>query len=646
MAQARRGGSAKASPKGRLNLRELVFPVLLVLSGWTSFAALPVVTGSNTGRVIAMFACAALWLAAWSFGLLPGPGGRRLPLLLAVAACGAVVVLASALPPYSARALTWGSIGFFGAPVWIALLVIGWGASRMPLDAGRRIWLAGALSWLVPSLVLAFGDLLLSRPVAGGFNTGNQFTPMMALAVPLALWLARASRSRAGGFLWGVVATCAALGVAVASSAAGYLGLGVTLVLMAFVAPGLLVGDHPRAVRWVRAGVGGVAGLATLAVISALAVPGRLPGFLVGEVRTGIFGPTWETRLEMWKAAARAMREYPLLGVGADGFHLAAQPFFSDRMFSIEPIMGILSAPPDPHSFPVLIGVSFGVLGLIAAGALAIAWVHAVLRTEKTMSHDERMLPRATMCAIAGFFAAMLFLPWAAILGAFPAVVVGSAAAVSPADTGRRPTLVGRLVALGGALAFLALGGMLLLGVTRLDNAVNVPRAEEALPEYRAAAGLIPTYPYPRFMALHLRGERLGSSGEQLAAWQREVDADAQIHEDATYSLLLVRDSLDQAYRWGRDDLSWDEALLTRAVEQFPAAIDATLEQAHLALLQGDVERASAFIARLEQDRIGGSRVTLYRYYVAVAREDGQEVEALRQVLQAEYGPWALLEPQ
>lgn len=75
-------------------------------------------------------------------------------------------------------------------------------------------------------------------------------------------------------------------------------------------------------------------------------------------------------RLLIWKAALRALREHPILGVGLGGFtHFVAR----------HPMPGLVSPPPMAHNLYLEWGADMGVLGIVAAFWLEWSWVrHAV----------------------------------------------------------------------------------------------------------------------------------------------------------------------------------------------------------------------------------------------------------------------------
>jgi len=348
----------------------------------------------------------------------------------------------------------------------------------------------------------------------------------------------------------------------------------------------------------------------------------------------------------MWKASASVVGERPVLGTGPDTFHLAAQPYLSERLFSLEPVTGILTAPPDPHSAPITIAVSFGVLGLLVFVAIALVWARELLGRREGEAPDRRVFRLCAGAGVAGFFAALLFVPWAAILGGFPLLVAGLAIADPEPVSQKRTPLLARILAGAIAAVLVVLSVMLVVGIAALDRATESESAKEAVSANARVARMLPTYPYPRFAALHAEGSSLGGSAAGLASWRSRVEGDPEVLGDATYALQFVRDGLDQAYRWSRSDVAWEATLLARAAERFPASPDVRLEQAHLALIEGDDLTAARILQDLDYLQGFDTRVDLYRYYLAVSQQDEGEAARLRRELEPEYGPLQLLAPQ
>lgn len=651
------GGQSRAPHAGS----ERAHRWLLVASAWTSIAVLPLATGSNSGRAAAMLLVAAGWLAAYAAGMI---GANRVSghLGTAIVTLAAVVFVSAAVSPYPGQALTWGTVGYWGMPMWIAGLVMFAGAAGTVVRDGDRRIVAAAVGWIALALVVALADVTAGRPVASAFNTPNTAAVPLVAAVPLCLWLAESASSTKPRLLWAVAAILLAAAVVAGGTAAGFLGLAICGGALLAVSPQLLGLRTARAVRTARITALAATAFFAAFILIAVAAPHALPAAIARPVASALIGTTFETRIEMWRAAARVLASRPLLGTGPDTFHLSAQPFLSGRLFELEYAGGLGAVPPDPHSVIALVGVSFGLAGLITSAMLGAAWLRAALGPREAEAAPVSTLRRAVLAGTLAALGVLLATPWAIVTGGFVFVCAGLA--VAPAGKPRayadersdRPAKVReshgalrsavRAIAACGAIVLVVLAMLLLGGTTAFDRALRAPDAVSAAEAFDQAARLMPTYPYPRIRSLHAVGSQLGPSPEALAEWQARVDAEPAVHEDATAALYLVRVALDQAYRWGRTDVGWEEALIDEAARRFPNAPDVALERAHLACVVGDAEGARRALARLEGAPTRDTRYALYRYYLAVLDGDQALAASLRTDLEAEYGPLALLAPQ
>lgn len=634
--------------------------ILIAASGLSSFAALPFQTGTNVGRSIALLIVAAAWLSAFALGRLPRSDASfvRAPLLAAAVFSG-IVVLSSAVSPYRDQALTWGGVGYFGAPLWLALAIVFTGAARVRLSRRDRMWLALALAWVPVSALWTLLDVAAGRLPSGGFNTSNPLAAMLVLAVPVGLWGASVATSRAERVAWLASAAVAVAAVLAAGSAAGWLALAVEAGGVVLLAPGLLgIAPGSRAARVARAAYAAIAAPLAGLVTVWFAAPdaGVLP-----HARVQVFGDTYLTRLEMWRMAAGVVRDHPLLGAGADSFQLAAQPHLTARLLELELTTGINTVPPDPHSIPLLVAASFGVLGLVAFAVLAALWVRSALVARDGEPDETTLARRAAFLGVTAWGIAGLFIPWAVIMGGAPALVAGLAiaapAGATPVEPGARTGaaagvwgglahVAGRVVAGAAAAALLGMAGMQLVGLVRIDGALAAPDPVTARVRFESAAKAQPTYAYPRFMAAELTGRYLGGDSTALAEWRSRVDSDAALWRNAAYLALLARDGLDQAYRFRRTDLSWELGLLERAERISPDHPDVVLERAHVAVISGDLTRAADALDATALFAPVEPRHALYAYYLAVASgEPTSVVSGMRDELAPVYEQELLLEP-
>lgn len=626
--------------------------LLLAASGLTSFLALPFEMGSNAGRSVAVLAVAAAWLLAYALGRIPRVGPRPRAVLLAVAAFAAVVVVSSAVSAYREQALTWGGVGYLGAPAWISLAIVFAGASRVRIGARDRAWLALAFAWAPVSALWAIAQVAGGAPASGGFNTSNPLAAMLALSIPVALWGGSVADGRAEKTAWLGSAAVAAAAVALAQAASGWLALALVGAGVLALAPELLgLQRASAALRAARAGLGAVMAAAGALVAYWLAVPEG--GFLAG-VRAQVVGETFLTRVEMWRMALAVWRDHPIVGAGADSFQLAAQPHITARLLQIEPAIGLNTVPPDPHSFPLLLLAAFGAAGLLAFATAAALGVRDALAERPGESPSARNLRLAALIGVVAWASAGLFIPWAIIMGAAPALLAGLAVSGrrdgAVADARQLAPAAGhiavRILVAAAAAVLLGMAGMQLAGLARMDSALAADDPGEAARGFHAAAKLQPTYVYPRFVAADLEGRFLGGDSAALVAWRGSIDRDADLRHNAAAMAALARNGLDQAYRFGRTDLEWERRVLEEASVLAPRMPDVLLELAHLAAMERHPERARELLDQTAVFAPYTSRHALYEYYAATsASDDTAGVAQKRAELAAEYEEQLLLDP-
>jgi len=220
-----------------------------------------------------------------------------------------------------------------------ALIVVG------GLAAGAAVaGLANSIVVLVALLQHAY-DVTQTPPVVI-YSTANAVAlfvvPIVAVAGSLALH-ARGIE-RLGGiafFVIGVVVT------ALSFSRGGYLAL-------AAVVAGLAL-SHRRRLLLLGLAVLGAGGLAL--------VPPIRHRILIET--QNVYGNTVFSRLDLWSAAVRLIKERPLFGAGLSGFQTRSAPFFSHANTTATFI--------DPHNIVLNFWVETGLLGLIA-----IVWIFVV----------------------------------------------------------------------------------------------------------------------------------------------------------------------------------------------------------------------------------------------------------------------------
>lgn len=227
--------------------------------------------------------------------------------------------------------------------------------------------LAGAIcaAALVSLVELAGWQMLAVDMSRSGGLLGNATALGLAGALLAPLLAQAAATRRTPLAVAGAVA--ALVCVVVSGSRGALLGTVVALAVLAWGVPAL------------RRIVGG--GLAALAV-AALALPStreRLLGLSPWS------GQTVRGRWELWHQAVGVVADHPVLGVGPSGFAEAAIPH---RTAAFYQRFGVDAPADSPHNLVLQVAVAGGVLGLIAACALAVVVVRQSARIVRAEPAD------------------------------------------------------------------------------------------------------------------------------------------------------------------------------------------------------------------------------------------------------------------
>lgn len=190
-----------------------------------------------------------------------------------------------------------------------------------------------------------------------------------------------------------------------------------------------------------------------------LVVAGAAAVFAGSEFATSLGSAVVGQRPTMWRMAAAAVLQRPVLGWGADGFASGASAISTVARAGREQLLMIAPGATDPHSVLVWVAVSFGVVGL-----LLFVWFLAevVLRW---LRGADRVLP--AVWGVSGAFLVYLTAPAAAqTLPLFAlmvgvslasAVPVGRRSAEDEAPAWSRPAVAAAFVVLGVASALFGL---------------------------------------------------------------------------------------------------------------------------------------------------------------------------------------------
>lgn len=575
----------------------------MALTGLSSIVWLPVVGEGITRFAVTLFAAAA-WIAVWALGGLERLRPHHRPLYAGLALGIVAVLVASLASRLPALALTFGGNTGLSAPYWVALLVILGASARVTIAGHTLAALRWQFAWAVPVALVGIAQAAMGRETTFAYENADLFAPMMLMFVPLALGFSAISPKRR--WLWRAVAGLFVTAVLAARTLSGLVGLCAMAFFLLVFAPGL-VGMSGR-VRYafaslLLAGLIGFMAFGTLYLTDALPAP--VERWVVGTD----FGRSAATRVEMWRAGIREIRDHLLVGVGPDQYSYAGQHYFTRELHVLEhyPYPDV-ELPPDPHSLIILLPVDFGLLGSAAALLIAIAWARGVLRPAFG-SPEGRLVCWSFALAALGFGYSTLFTPFPLHFGGLPLLITGLAVVRAPE---RRPwPPEARYAAPRGAAAAIALllavalGGASILGRAWFVAGLRDPSATGAL---ERAVLLQPQIGFYRFALLQRRGLLLERAGPgAVKEYQAAVDeAGPSVRGYAPYLVELVRLSTLDARRTGRKDLSWERARLTEALRLSPELPEATLELAHVAIVEGRLDEAERLLARTAawKDRI------------------------------------------
>ncbi|HYQ89619.1 MAG TPA: O-antigen ligase family protein, partial [Candidatus Binatia bacterium] len=359
----------------------------------------------------------AWWIAAESLRLASLPGRaaaaiRRDPLGAAIGLMllsAIVSTLASVRPPLSVfgapqsyaglrtvvalAAIYYASRSLAGNPVWFRRIAQASGASAAIVTGYSLLQFLNLdpITWHRRS---AFEGLIRFGSTVGHPNTLSAY---LVTSLPLVVWLATRSRSRAAILGW-IALAASSLFIVVASLSRGA-WLGVAAAVAAAILLALASGLRSSR-RWVLIAVSVLAAV----VLVALATPMRDAVLTRSSQITDLSAPTSRTRVELWRAGLRMFRDHPLVGAGLDAFIAAFPPYRTATLTQIE--WG--GTPAKAHNDAVQILATQGALGGLAALAIVILCAAALWRVARGGSPEARAAGVACAAALAGYVASSL----------------------------------------------------------------------------------------------------------------------------------------------------------------------------------------------------------------------------------------------
>lgn len=390
-------------------------------------------------------AAAAIALAALA------PRRGRLPTgIVAVVACGALILLSSALVSASVAGAIVGRApryeGIFVLPVYAGAAAAG--ASLLGPERRRRAvpwWLMcmaiAASVVAIEALIEAFGVRPLASSVARpGSLLGNASDEGAYGVLCLGPFLSTAVRVR---HRWSILGTVASAVVVVLSASRGALlgALAAGLVLVYFAAT--------RRVRLVLVG-----GLAILGAF-ALAVPATRARILA---QSPLATSTVTGRTLLWNESIGLITDHPALGVGPSGF---LDSFPAEHSLRWQEQVGPANPADSPHDWVLQAGAAGGIpLALLAVFLALFVMGRGRRQLEGQPTSGETAVFQGIFAGLLGYGVALLFhltSPGTTPIAAFAAgAAVAVAPRVSPVSLSARVSLV-RMARVAVAGLFLVL---------------------------------------------------------------------------------------------------------------------------------------------------------------------------------------------
>ena len=277
----------------------------------------------------------------------------------------------------------------------------------------------------------------------------NKVSAFLTMCLPLIVWLAARSASRAARIAWLGLTGLSLFVIAASLSRGGWLGV-IAATLAALLLALASARRPPRS--W-----GPIAlGIVIAVLILPLVTPMRAAFLSRVEQVTDLSAPTSRTRLELWGAGLRMVRDHPLLGVGVDAYVAAFPRYRTSKLTQIE--WG--GTPSKAHNDAIQILATQGILGGLAAFAILLLTARAVWRVARRGSPETRGAAVAAGAALVGYVVPNLVGFGSVATSALAAALAGWAghatpvAAVQHEAQGRSFWSLALGLALAGALWF------------------------------------------------------------------------------------------------------------------------------------------------------------------------------------------------
>ena len=273
-------------------------------------------------------------------------------------------------------------------PVWIRRVAQAAGAGAAVATAYALIQIArlDPIQWHRQS---AFEGAIRAGSTVGHANTLSAY---LTMCLPLIVWLASRGGSRAARVAWLTLAASSLFVIAVSLSRGAWLG-----VLAVAVAAFLLALASTQRLK--RSWLATAFATGIVVVLFPLLTPMRGPFLDRARQLTDLSAPTSRTRVELWRAGIRMVEDHPALGVGVDAYLAAFPRYRTSRLTELE--WG--GTPAKAHSDAIQILATQGILGGLAALAIALFAARAVWRVARRGSPEARGAAVAAGAALVGY---------------------------------------------------------------------------------------------------------------------------------------------------------------------------------------------------------------------------------------------------
>jgi O-antigen ligase/Tfp pilus assembly protein PilF len=220
----------------------------------------------------------------------------------------------------------------------------------------------------------------------------NKVSAFLTMCLPLIVWLAARSASRAARIAWLGLTGLSLFVIAASLSRGGWLGV-IAATLAALLLALASARRPPRS--WGLIAVG----IVVAVLILPLATPMRAAFLSRVQQVTDLSAPTSRTRLELWGAGLRMARDHPVLGVGVDAYVAAFPRYRTTKLTQIE--WG--GTPSKAHNDAIQILATQGIFGGLTAFAIVLLTAQAVWRVARRGSPETRGAAVAAGAALVGY---------------------------------------------------------------------------------------------------------------------------------------------------------------------------------------------------------------------------------------------------